>query len=317
MNKNHWQRLQQLIGLETDQVTHQERLISALGGFLGIFSIFHLSQLFLSTEASVLIVASMGASAVLLFAVPHGKLSQPWAVMGGHGVSALVGVAIASYVPDQFLAGALAVGIAIGIMYYLRCIHPPGGASALVAVVGGESVHALGYQFILTPVLLNAAIILLIAILFNSPFKWRRYPASLHRPVAAPTHKEGAALDLGALSEDDLDFAVKKMDMLVDLTHDDLRTLYALASRHAQSRHLPADQIKPGHFYSNGLYGKHWAVRQIIDYSSGQDQEHSMLIFKVIAGADRRTTGSCSLMDFARWARYEVERVESTWQRVE
>src|SRR5690625_7242859 len=84
-------------------------------------------------------LASMGATAVLLFAVPHGALSQPWAVVGGHVVSAIVGVTCQLLIPNLFWAAALSVGVAVAAMYYLRCIHPPGGATALAAEIGRAS----------------------------------------------------------------------------------------------------------------------------------------------------------------------------------
>jgi CBS domain-containing membrane protein len=104
---------------------------------------------------------------VLLSAVPHGPLSQPSALVGGHMVSAVIGVACASLDTPPFIASALAVALASGAMYDLRCIHPPGGATALTAVAGGESVHARGFHYVVTPVLINVSIILLVAIVFN------------------------------------------------------------------------------------------------------------------------------------------------------
>jgi CBS-domain-containing membrane protein len=77
------------------------------------------------------------------------------------------------------IAAGASVGLAIGAMYYTRCIHPPGGATALAAVIGGPNIHALGYQYILTPIAINTATILLVALLFNALFHWRRYPAFL------------------------------------------------------------------------------------------------------------------------------------------
>ena len=80
-------------------------------------------------------------------------------------------------------AAALAVALAIGAMHYLNCIHPPGGATALSAVIGGDAIHQLGFQYVLTPVLLNVIIVLIVAILFNYPFHWRRYPLALRKPA--------------------------------------------------------------------------------------------------------------------------------------
>lgn len=156
---------------------HLEKWVSATGGLVALIAVLGTSEAQLGLNGAAALVASMGASAVLLFAVPHGPLSQPWSVLGGHVVSALVGVACAQVLAEPMLAAALAVGLAIGAMHYLRCIHPPGGATALTAVVGGDAVHQLGFQFVLTPVMLNAVTILLVALLFNAPFAWRRYPA--------------------------------------------------------------------------------------------------------------------------------------------
>ena len=154
----------QYLGVERYRVGHTEKLVSALGAFLGIFLIFYTSTYFVHGVSSYLVVASMGASAVLLFAVPHGPLSQPWSLIGGHLVSAAIGVTCAKFIPDIFIAAPLAVGLSVAVMYYLHCIHPPGGATALSAVVGGSAVQELGYQFILTPVLINVFAILGVAI---------------------------------------------------------------------------------------------------------------------------------------------------------
>jgi CBS-domain-containing membrane protein len=172
-------RLGNIAGIGSERATHLEKWISIAGGIAGLTGVMLISQAQLGLEGSVGLVASMGASAVLLFAVPHGPLSQPWPVLGGHLVSAIVGVACSKVIPLPTLAAPIAVGLAIGSMHYLRCIHPPGGATALSAVVGGETVSQLGFQFVITPVLWNAIVILAIAFVFNYPFNWRRYPLAL------------------------------------------------------------------------------------------------------------------------------------------
>ncbi len=157
---------------------HLEKWLSLSGGLAGMLGVLLISEAQLGLAGSAGLVASMGASAVLLFAVPHGPLSQPWPVFGGHLVSAIVGVASAQMIAQPLLASGLAVALAIGAMAYLRCIHPPGGATALTAVAGGDAVHSLGYHYVVTPVMLNAITILLVAVLFNYLFPWRRYPAA-------------------------------------------------------------------------------------------------------------------------------------------
>jgi CBS-domain-containing membrane protein len=169
----------ELLGIAQGPVSHREAVVSGLGGCAAIVAVLLVSGMFVGADSAALLVASMGASAVLLFAVPHGGLSQPWAVVGGHVCSAVVGSACAMLIGPKLLAAALAVGLAIGVMQLMRCIHPPGGATALSAVIGGPGVHALGFGYVFTPVLLNAAVIVLVAVAFNGLFGWRRYPAAL------------------------------------------------------------------------------------------------------------------------------------------
>ena len=134
-----------LIGLSRHTINFREILISTIGGGVGIFGIFMSSQWLLDPEVALLIVPSMGASAVLLFAAPHASFSQPWNVIGGHAVSAIIGVACWRWIPDYVVAASASVGLAIGVMYVARCIHPPGGATALAAVIGSDKLHQLGF----------------------------------------------------------------------------------------------------------------------------------------------------------------------------
>lgn len=212
-------------------VSHAERLASIGGGFLGILLILLVSNYFVGATDATLIVASMGASAVLLFAVPHGRLSQPWPVFGGHMISALVGVSCALLVSNSLLAAALAVGLAIGAMHYLRCIHPPGGATALTAVVGGSGIHELGYGFLVMPVLLNVLVILVVAVAFNYPFNWRRYPAALQRRQTTAQQTETPVEGYPSISHSDFVYALSEIDSFIDVTEQDLVRIYELATQ--------------------------------------------------------------------------------------
>ncbi|ATX81107.1 HPP family protein [Mariprofundus ferrinatatus] len=216
-----------LIGIELSPSSHAEKLISGLGGFIAIFMIILISYTILGEDA-YLIVASMGAATVLLFAVPHGPLSQPWPLFGGNLLSAIIGVICAKFVPDAFIAAGLAVGIAIAVMYYLKCIHPPGGATALSAVVGGASVEQLGYMYVVTPVLLNVLVIFTVALIFNYLFKWRRYPASLTTPATAPATT--------SFSHEGIAHALQQIDSFIDVSEDDLNRIYQLAGEYDRKR---------------------------------------------------------------------------------
>lgn len=302
-----------ILGIEPSTVSHTERLVSALGSLLVILMVFYTSRLYLGPTATLLIVPSMGASAVLLFAVPHGALSQPWNVLGGHLVAAVIGVSCAMLVPHQISAAALAVGLAVGAMHYLRCIHPPGGATALAAVIGGEATLALGYQFVFTPILINVLTMLVVAVLFNYPFHWRRYPAWLANRERPATEQ---APEQQAIEHADLVSALSQIDSFIDVSEHDLLRIYELATNRAEQRQLQPEQIILGHYYSNGAFGTEWSIRQVVDESASPDPEKDMIIFKVVAGAGRRNTGTLRRSEFARWARHELLRDDENWKRV-
>lgn len=217
-----------LAGTDHHPVSHAEKLLSALGALLGILAILFISGEALGLQGAALIVASMGATTVLLFAVPHGALSRPWPVLGGHMVSATVGVTCAHLMRDPLVAAALAVGVSVGAMYYLRCIHPPGGATALSAVLGGAQVHALGYGFLVTPVLLNVLILLGMAVAFSQPFAWRRYPSQ------ASAKADPFSGEKYLIAHSDLVYALSELDSFIDVTEEDLLRIYDLAVGHAR-----------------------------------------------------------------------------------
>ena len=301
------------LGANGALVTHAERLISAFGGLLGILAVAAVSAYGLGAEGAAMVVASMGASAVLLFAVPNGTLSQPWPVFGGHVLSAIIGVACYRLIPAPLLAAAVAVGLAIGTMYYLRCLHPPGGATALTAVIGGDAIHDLGFFFVLEPVMLNAVVILLCAVAINYPFSWRRYPAGWFRkpqPAQATGGHPGETL-----THADLAYALRRLDSYIDVSEDDLARIYSLATAHAQLPHMSPDQIRLDGYYSNGRYGDDWSVRHVVDQALRGDPEKDQVIYRVVAGKDRRSAGTITRADFARWARHEVIRNENSWQK--
>lgn len=308
--------LQRLHNFITGPVSHTERLASTLGGCISIYAILIVSRHYLGAPGALLIVPSMGASAVLLFAVPHGPLSQPWNVFGGHLVSALIGVFCYQHVPDTFIAAALAVGLAIGAMYYLRCIHPPGGATALAAVIGGDATHTLGYGYTFTPVLLNAVVILLVAVLFNYLFAWRRYPLWLALKREQPSETEPGS-ERRAIEHADLVAALAEIDSYIDVSEHDLLRIYDIATGRAQQRMFPVDRIELGHYYCNGEKGEEWSVRQVIDAADPGSPNQDLVVYQVVAGHGLRSSGVTTRYEFARWTRYEIERSGKYWKRVD
>ncbi len=301
------------IGLGANRSSHREKIISGLGGLVSILLILLVSRQLVGANDAGLIVASMGASAVLLFAVPHGPLSQPWALCGGHMISAFIGVSCYLLIPDLFIAAAVAVGLSITVMYYMRCIHPPGGATALTAVVAGPAVHDMGYQFLVTPVLLNVLIIFSVALAFNYLFAWRRYPIAIMHYARTESAADKPRED--SLNRDDLEHALQQMNLYVDVSHEDLERIYQLA-RNRISSDVVAEQIKLGKYYSNGEYGSNWSVRRVVDEADNPRPGKDQIIYKVVAGKGRRSSGVCSREEFSQWAKYEVYLNENSWQRV-
>jgi CBS-domain-containing membrane protein len=220
----------QFIGIETNKTSHFERLISGVTAFVALLSVFYFSRTFLSIPDSLLVLSSIGASAVLLFAVPHGALSQPWPFLMGHLISAFIGISFFQAFGSSFITGAVAVGVSIITMHYLRCLHPPGGSTALSCVVGGNSIHAMGYEFLLYPLAINLLALLILAFVINNAFYWRRYPSFLNRAIANK-------IDETHIFEiEDLYGALEKEDMFIDVSAEELMNIYNTASNNAKTR---------------------------------------------------------------------------------
>ncbi len=141
-----------------------EVLISIIGAFVATLAASFFSYSILSIDGTTMILASTGASAMLLFGMPHSPASQPWNLVGGNLVSAFVGVTCGLLLSNEILAASVAIPLAMVSMYKLRCMHPPGGATAVTAIIGGSSVQNLGYAFLLIPVFFNSIILLSLAL---------------------------------------------------------------------------------------------------------------------------------------------------------
>ena len=154
-----------------------EILWSWIGSFLGIAAVGLLHFRVLDQSALIMIIGSFGASAVLVYGAIRSPLAQPRNLIGGHVLSAIVGVAAYQYLGGQpWLAAAMAVSVSIALMHLTKTLHPPGGATALIAVIGGDSVHNLGYLYAIVPVGRGAGVMLTIALMVNNISKDRRYP---------------------------------------------------------------------------------------------------------------------------------------------
>lgn len=209
------------------QVDGQERLRSFIGAGFGILMTALLSRWVVNpAESSTWLIAPMGASAVLVFAVSASPMAQPWAVIGGNTISALVGITCAVTLGDSVWAAPLSVLLAMGLMVSLRCLHPPGGATALLAVL----VHATTYQFALVPVLLNSVLLVVAGVAYNN-VTGRRYPHSQRSSSVQPAA-------VARFSAIDLDAALAHYNQVLDVSRDDLEELLHYAELNAYHRTL-------------------------------------------------------------------------------
>lgn len=278
-----------------------EQLIATLGGMVGILAVVGITGQLLGSTDAVIIVPSLGASAVLIFAVPHSPLTQPWAVLGGHVISAVVGVACAQAIPNLPVAAALAVGLSIGAMHLTRCIHPPGGATALAAVIGSPALHALGFGYALAPIAINAVVIVGVGIAFNYAFPWRRYPISLMH-YAMPVARAGT---IQPLTEAQIESAMEKLNVVLDVSPAEVGQIFEYAVREIE-RDNRFSHIGLGRSYCNDRPGPEWSIREIIDERPSDTPDFDLVVYRVVSGAQTGLVRSCTREEFSEWARSEV-----------
>ncbi len=145
-------------------VENNELIISAVGAFIAVAIAGFFSNIILTSAGSPLIIASAGASAMLMFGLPHSEVSRPRNLVVGHSISAFVGVTCYYSIPDALLSTSVAIPVALVLMHLLKSMHPPGGATAITAIIGGETVHQLGYAFVIMPIFMNSLVLLVVAL---------------------------------------------------------------------------------------------------------------------------------------------------------
>ncbi|WP_431122957.1 HPP family protein [Variovorax paradoxus] len=177
-----------------------------------------------AVDVSIWLIAPMGASAVLVFAVPASPLAQPWSVIVGNTLSTVVGIACVRWIPDPAWAAAIAVGAAIGLMFATRSLHPPGGAAALLAVL----THTDHFSAALFPTLANSLLLVLAGVAYNT-FTGRRYP---HVQVVRPPSADAR------FSQADIDAVLARYNQVLDISRDDLESLIQQTELESYKRRL-------------------------------------------------------------------------------
>jgi len=219
--------LQRLFPLQAS-ISRREILFSALAAGIAISLNAWVSHSLLPGDYRIFLAASMGASTILAIAVHHSPLSQPWAIVGGHLAGALSGLLAAALIANPVLACMLAMSLTVLLQIPLRCLHAPGGGTALLPILGGAALRAEGLGFI-GVVLLNALLLVAIAMVFNNLLPGRRYPLAFAPPSLLPAKR--------VFREEDLLAALRSMEAYVDVSPDDLERIYELARNHLREHH--------------------------------------------------------------------------------
>ena len=282
-------------------ISHHERMRAAIGAFAGIALTSAVSFWFVQdTHAIPYLIAPMGASAVLLFAVPASPLAQPWSLFGGNLVAATIGVTCALFITHPMLSAAIAVGLSIFVMLYLRCLHPPSGAVALTAVLGGNAIHDLGYGFVLAPVALNSCIIILVAIVFHRSTK-HSYPHTAAANKQDVLNKDIPAELRFGFNSDDLSEVLKENNELLDISRDDLEKIFQQTEMHAYRRRF--GEIKCSDIMSAEVISVEFGTE--LEEAWALMRQHKIKALPVI-NKSKRVIGIITQIDFMKNANLEV-----------
>lgn len=219
-------------------ISHREKFFCGLSAVLGIFLVAWISRSTMENQGLIFLAASMGSAAVLVFAMPHSPMAQPWPLIGGQVVSAFVGVICFQWIPSVPVAAGFAIGGSIVAMFFLRCLNPPGGSAALGAVLGGPAIQDLGFSYVLVPVGLNVFILLLVALLVNNLLPGRRYPFMPESESKKEKSDGHWVLGQSLINDNDIQKAMENADSFIDVDREDLRDIFQKASINAYKRRM-------------------------------------------------------------------------------
>lgn len=295
--------LQALLARWPSTISSREKLLSALVACVAMFVVAHLGHYLMPTGQSLVLVASMGASAMLLFVIPNSPLAQPYPFVMGHVVPAAIGVACALSVDDFHLAAALTVGLSLAVMFLLNCLHPPGGAAALVPILTHDP-QALGFSYVLFPVLTNVLCMLALALIAHRWILHKEYPVrALPKRDERHHHSDPSPLSRLGISHADMTSALKDFDAYLNISENDLLRLYSLAQHNAYVR-------KFGEIRCQDIMSK-----DVITVEYGTDLEEAWALLrlhkiKVLPVVDKahRVIGVISLVDILKRADLKTYR---------
>ena len=281
------------------RIGYAEAFRMSAGIALGVLITGVLSRWWAGSTGNMWMVSALGASAVLLFGMPASPMAQPWPVLVGTVVSALVGAAVQALVPDTALACAVAVGLSVMLMVPLRCMHPPGAGFAAYVVL--ERIN--GMTLVLFPILVNVGVLLLCAVIFNA-LTGKRYPHpqhSLRRGFSADSN--------GVFASEDLDAALKHYNQVLDISRADLEGLLYVAGRSAFNRNF--GNLRCVDIMSQPVFAVEPGVPQKEAWALMRQEQVKAL---PVIDQDGVVLGMVSIADFVRQA--TLDAPEGVMQRI-
>lgn len=282
----------------------KDRLLCGIGALMGL-ALSSLISWWVLGDINAWYIAPMGASSVLLFAVPASPLAQPWNMVVGNSIAGIIGVTCAMYIPNLTEAFSVAVALSIFLMMTTDSLHPPSGAVAITAVLGGEAVHQLGYNFIFYPVLLNSLLLMVIAIVFNRMLG-KQYPQvaqiNQHSKDPTPTQKV-------TIQPQDIQETLDQQTELLDISEYDLQKIILAAQEKANARAV--SQFKCQDIMSKDVI----SLDENDDIHSALDKfKHMNLMSLPVVDAQQQLVGTLALYEVVEWFKRATD-LRTTWQR--
>ena len=283
----------------------KDRVLCGLGALIGL-AISSLISWHVLGGFNAWYIAPMGATSVLLFAVSASPLSQPWNLIIGNSIASIVGVSCAMFIAEPTLAFSLAVALAIFLMMSTDSLHPPSGAVAITAVMGGDSVHQLGYAFILYPVLLNSILLLIVAVIYNRMLG-KKFPQvaqiNIRSKDPTPTQKV-------TIQPQDIKDALADQTELLDISEYDLQKIILKAQENANARQV------------NDYLCQDIMSKDVIFLYAEDDIHKALDKFKQVnlmslpvVNADNELVGTLALYEVVEWFKGSTD-IHSSWQHL-
>ena len=283
----------------------KDRVLCGLGALIGL-AISSLISWYVLGGFNAWYIAPMGATSVLLFAVSASPLSQPWNLIIGNSIASIVGVSCAIFIAEPTLAFSLAVALAIFLMMSTDSLHPPSGAVAITAVMGGDSVHQLGYAFILYPVLLNSILLLIVAVIYNRMLG-KKFPQvaqiNIRSKDPTPTQKV-------TIQPQDIKDALADQTELLDISEYDLQKIILKAQENANARQV-------GDYLCQDIMSK-----DVIFLHAEDDIHKALDKFKQVnlmslpvVNVDNELVGTLALYEVVEWFKGSTD-VHTSWQHL-